>query len=124
MISKYSKFDIGKIKIEANYSEESKPCKTIRFTLDDKVAEVDKHDLYALLMLYADDEEMIDAVKVTEKKVKMIRKMVKLTAKEDIKAGSDVNFTIEYPVDEWIYNKLEMDKIETFTKEEAEKKLA
>jgi hypothetical protein len=123
MIKQYQKFELDNLKIEANFADDVKPCKVIRFTIEDKVAIISKHDLYALLMLYADDEEMSEAVKMTEKKVKMIRKAVKVTAKKDIKEGEDVVFVIEYPVDEWIYNKLEMDKIETVTREEAEKKL-
>jgi hypothetical protein len=74
-------------------------------------------------MLYADDEEMSEMVTVREKKVKMIRKAVKVTAKKNIKKGSDCVFIVEYPVDEWIYNKLEMDNIETVSQEQALEKL-
>ena len=85
MISKYSKYELGNLKIEANYDGSSTPCKTIKFTIDDKVAIIDSHDLYALLMLYADDEQMGEMVKSTNKQVKMIRKAVKVTTHKDLK---------------------------------------
>jgi len=124
MIKDYAKFTFKNLTCEANYDETSTPCKTILFTIDGHTAVVNKSDLYALLMLYADDEEMADMVTVREKKVKMIRKAVKVTAKEDIAKGADVIFTIEYPVDEWIYEKQQMDEIEMLSQEEAIKKLS
>jgi hypothetical protein len=123
MIKQYQKFEMDKLKIEANFSEEVKPCKVIKFTIDGKEAYVNKHDLYALLMLWADDEEMLEAVKITEKKVKMLRKAVKVTTKKDVKAGEDVVFVIEYPVDEDIYNKWEENNKEFLTQEDALAKL-
>ena len=119
MISKYSKYELGNLKIEANYDGESTPCKTIKFTVDDKVAVIDSHDLYALLMLYADEEQMSDMVKVTEKQVVMMRKAVKVVAQKDIKQGEEVAFIIEVPTDKEVYEKwLEKNK-ELLTLEEA-----
>ncbi len=99
MIYKYSKFVLNNLKIEANYDGASTPCKTIKFTIDDKEAIIDSHDLYGLLMLYADEEQMDKMVKTTVKQVRMIRKAVKVTANKDLKKGEDVVFIIEYPVD-------------------------
>jgi hypothetical protein len=119
MISKYSKYQFGNLKIEANFDVASTPCKKIKFTVDDKVAVIDSHDLYALLMLYADEEQMSDMVKVTEKQVVMMRKAVKVVASKDIKKGEEVAFIIEVPTDKEVYEKwLEKNK-ELLTLEEA-----
>jgi hypothetical protein len=123
MIKHYQKFEYGNIKIEANYDGESTPCKTIKFTIDGKEAVIDSHDLYGLLMLYADDEQMQEAVKVTEKQVKMIRKAVKVMANKDIKKGEDVVFIIEYPTDADIADKW-YEKNKGVAQEEAEKMLS
>jgi hypothetical protein len=109
MIKQFSEFKFGKLTIQANYNKDVIPCKKIKLIVDDKFEEINKHDLYALLMLYADDAEMDEAVKISEKKVKMIRKAVKVTANKDLKKGEDVTFIIEIPVDADIYDKLELD---------------
>ena len=105
MISQYQKFEFNNLKVEANFGEDVKPCKVIRFNINGQEAFVNKSDLYALLMLYADDQEMSGAVKITEKKVKMMRKAVKVMAKKDIKKGEDVVFIVDVPVDADIANK-------------------
>lgn len=124
MINYYQKFEIDNLKIEANYSPDVKPCKKIRFTIGKEKAEIDKHDLYALLMLYANEEEQVEATKVDYKNVVMIRKMVKVKTKEAIPAGGEVVFPIEYPVEESIYDKwLEENKQFMLPEGEAKDKL-
>jgi hypothetical protein len=119
MISKYSKYSFDNLTIEANFDAESTPCKRFKVTVDGRTAFLDNHDLYALLMLYADEEQMSDMVKVTEKKVVMMRKAVKVVAQKDIKKGEEVAFIIEVPTDKEVYEKwLEKNK-ELLTLEEA-----
>jgi hypothetical protein len=119
MISKYQKFEYKGLTVEANYDGESTPCKKFRVKIGDKEATIDSHDLYALLMLYADEEQMSDMVKVTEKQIVMMRKAVKVVASKDIKQGEDVTFIIEVPTDKEVYEKwLEKNK-ELLTLEEA-----
>ena len=123
MISQYQKFEFNNLKVEANFGEDVKPCKVIRFNINGQEAFVNKSDLYALLMLYADDQEMSGAVKITEKKVKMMRKAVKVMAKKDIKKGEDVVFIVDVPVDADIANKWYKNNKEFITMEEAKKML-
>lgn len=124
MISKYSKFEWDGIKVEANYSPEVLNCKKIRFTIGDKSAEVDRSDLYNLLVLFADDEEMDKCLNVKSQKMVMIRKMVKVQTKEAIEAGGEIVFPIEYPVSEEEYEKYMKDNEDKMMKEdEAKKKL-
>ena len=122
MISKYSKFEWDGIKIEANYIPEVLNCKKIKFTIGDKSAEVDKSDLYNLLVLFADDEEMDKCLNVKSQKMVMIRKMVKVQTKEAIEAGGEIVFPIEYPVSEEEYEKYMTENKDNLMKEEEAKK--
>jgi len=119
MIKQFSEYKFGKLIVQVNYNKEVIPCKKVKIIIDDKFEEISSHDLYALLMLYADEEQMSDMVKVTEKKVVMMRKAVKVVASKDIKQGEDVTFIIEVPTDKEVYEKwLEKNK-ELLTLEEA-----
>jgi hypothetical protein len=119
MIKQFSEYKFGKLIVQVNYNKEVIPCKKVKIIIDDKVAVIDSHDLYALLMLYADEEQMSDMVKVTEKQVVMMRKAVKVVASKDIKKGEEVAFIIEVPTDKEVYEKwLEKNK-ELLTLEEA-----
>lgn len=122
MISKYSKFEWDGIKIEANYNKDVVPCKKIKFTIGNKSAEVDRSDLYNLLVLFADDEEMDKCLNVKSQKMVMIRKMVKVQTKEAIPAGGEVVFPIEYPVSEEEYEKYMKENEDKLMKEEEAKK--
>lgn len=110
MISQYQKFELNtnshKLKIEANYNDDVKPCKKIKITLGEEggimtlSAEIDKHDLYALLMLYADEKEMEQAITINPRKMMTIKKMMKIKTLVDRKAGEEIVFPIEYEVTE------------------------
>jgi hypothetical protein len=124
MIKKYSKFDYNGLEIEANYSDEVIPCKKIKFTIGDKSAEIDRSDLYNLLVLFADDEEMDKCLNIKSRKVVMIKKMVKVQTKEAIPAGGDIVFPIEYPIAEEDYEQyMEDNKDKLMKSEEAKKEL-
>jgi len=122
MIAKYAKFNWDGIMIEANYSPEVLNCKKIKFTISGKSAEVNRSDLYNLLVLFADDEEMDKCLNVKSKKMVMIRKMVKVQTKEAIPAGGEVVFPIEYPVDEESYEEYMKENEGKMLKEEEAKK--
>ncbi len=122
MISKYSKFEYDGIKIEANYSPEVLNCKKIKFTIGNEVAEVDRSDLYNLLVLFADDEEMDKCLNIKSRKMVIIRKMVKVQTKEAIEAGGEIVFPIEYPISEEDYEQYMKDNEDKMLKEEEAKK--
>jgi len=122
MISKYAQFEWDGIKIEANYSPEVLNCKKIKVTIGNEVAEIDKSDLYNLLVLFADDEEMDKCLNVKSKKMVMIKKMVKVQTKEAIPAGGEVVFPIEYPVSEEEYEEYIKENEGKMLKEEEAKK--
>lgn len=122
MISKYSKFEYDGIKIEANYSPEVLNCKKIKFTIGNEVAEIDRSDLYNLLILFADDEEMDKCLNIKSRKMIMIRKMVKVQTKEAIEAGGEVIFPIEYPISEEDYEQYIKDNEDKMMNEEEAKK--
>jgi len=104
MISKYSKFQEGKLKIEANYNPKVVPCKLIRFTIGKESVEVDRSHLYNLLVLFADDEEMDKCLNIKSKKMIMVRKMVKVFTKDGVKAGGELVFPINIPIDAEFYD--------------------
>jgi len=122
MITKYSKFDYEGLKVEANYSPEVLGCKKIKFTIEGKSAEIDKSDLYNLLVLFADDEEMDKCLDTRGRDVVMIKKMVKVKTKEAIPAGGEIVFPIEYPLSEEEYEQYLKDNKDNFLKEEDAKK--
>jgi hypothetical protein len=124
MIQKYFKFDNKKLKIEANYKPDTVPCKKIKFSIDDKSAEIDRSDLYNLLVLFADDEEMDKCLDIKNKKMIMIKKAVKVQTKEAIPAGGEIKFFMEYPVDGDYYEEwLKENKDNLVKEEEAKNKL-
>lgn len=120
MIQKYSKFKFNGIKAEVNYNKDVTPCKQIKFTIGKESAEMERKDLYALMQLYANDEEM--EATLTVKEMKPVTKMMQVTTKEAIPAGGTLKFymTQELPVEqaeEW--EKLNKDKM--ITQEKAKK---
>jgi len=122
MISKYSKFKFKGLKAEANYSPEVLGCKKIKFTIGKESAEIDKSDLYNMLVLYANDEEMDKCLDTRSRNVIMVKKMVKVKTKEAIKAGGEVVFPIEYPLSEEEYDKYIKENEGKMLKEEDAKK--
>jgi len=124
MISKYFKFEVEGLKIEANYKPEVVPCKKIKMTINCQEAEIGRSDLYNLLVLFADDEEMDKCLSVKSKKMVMIKKMVKVQTKEAIPAGGEIVFPIEYPIDEEYYEEYRKDNEgKILTEIEAKKQL-
>ena len=96
MISEKAKFEFNGVKIEANYTEKSKPCKTMRITIGKEVGYISREDLFALMVLFADDKQIADCVRI--KPFKIIKKMIKVKAKQDFKKGDDIIFPINYEV--------------------------
>jgi len=94
--NEYSKFEWDGLRCEANYSKESKPCKTFKITIGDKSAEISNIDLFSLLVLYANEEQLDKCI--VSKPFKVISKMIKVKAKKDFKKGDDIVFPISYEV--------------------------
>jgi len=125
MISKYSKFEYGGLKIEANYSPAVLNCKKIKFTIGKETAEINKSDLYNLLVLFANNEEMDKCLDIKSRNVVMIKKMVKVKTKEAIPANGEVVFPIEYPIGEEEYERyLKENKGKMLKQDDAKKKLS
>jgi len=122
MIKEYQKFEHNGVKFEANWKEKVKPCKSIKITVKGKSAEIDKNDLYALLMLYADDKQM--EASLAQKPFKKITRMLQAKLKEDKKKGDVIVFPLTYEVPEEVYIQWEKEnKDKMLSKEEAKDKL-
>lgn len=96
MIQDKATFNFNGVKIDANYSVKSKPCKTMRITIGEEVGYISREDLFALMVLFADEKQIADCVKA--KPFKTIKKMIKVKAKQDFKKGDDIIFPINYEV--------------------------
>ncbi|MFA7662764.1 MAG: hypothetical protein WCX88_02500 [Patescibacteria group bacterium] len=124
MTQRYNKFEYNGVKIEANYKPNVVPCKKVKITIDGKSAEIDRSDLYNLLVLFADDEEMDKCLNVKGREMVMIKKAVMVQTREAIPAGGEIKFFIEYPLpadeyDEWLKNNKDL----MVKEEEAKSKL-
>lgn len=122
MIQQFSKFEWNGLKAEVNYSKEVKPCKKIKFTIGKESAEIDRHDLYALLQLYADDKEM--EATLTQKTMKPITKLMQVTTEKNLKKGE----ALVFPMTQWVTVEVaeeweRLNKEKMITQEEAKKKL-
>jgi hypothetical protein len=108
MISQYTCFDHGGIKIEANWNEAVSPGEVFRFTIDGKEALLDRAHLYQLLFLFGDDEQKEEMIPVKENRVKEITRLLKVKAKRDVKRGEiiAVPYTTFIPLG--IYEKLRL----------------
>lgn len=111
-----------RFKSRSNYSKEVKPCKKIKFTIGKESAEIDRHDLYALLQLYADDKEM--EATLTQKTMKPITKLMQVTTEKNLKKGE----ALVFPMTQWVTVEVaeeweRLNKEKMITQEEAKKKL-
>jgi len=124
MLSKYSKFEWKGVKIEANYKPSVVPCKKVKITIGGKEAELNRSDLYNLLVLFGDDEEIDKCLNVKSREMIMIKKAVLVQTKEAIPAGGEIKFFIEYPINKEDYDDwLKENKDKMVKEEEAKDKL-
>lgn len=106
MISDYTQLAVGKLKIEANWNASVTPCKVIKITLDGKEAIMERDDLYALMMLFGDEEQQSDLIPVKQQEVRAITRMLTVRANKDIKRGQAIKFAYEYFVPTRVYESL------------------
>lgn len=105
-MSEQTLFKFGKLKIEANWNEDVQPAKKFKITIGDKTEILDRQDLYSLMMLFGDEDQQCDLIPVVETKVVMVKRLLKIRAKKNIKRGELINTTYEYPMAETVYDKL------------------
>lgn len=96
MISEYAVFEHDGLKIEANWNESVKPCEVIRFTIDGKVAYMDRAHLYQTLFLFGDDKQQADLIPQQEYSVKTVNRLLKVKLKKDMKKGEILAVNYEY----------------------------
>ena len=96
MISEYASFSHNGLVIDVNFNEAVVPCKYIRFQLGGKEVVITREDLYAMMVLFADDKQMDDLIPVVETKVRAITRLLKVRAKKDMKKGEIMAFQYTY----------------------------
>lgn len=120
MIYNRQKFSWNGLIVEANYNKESTPCKKFRVSIGDQSAEISNIDLFSLLVLYSNPEQLDKCI--ATKPFKTITKMIKVKAKQDFKKGDDIVFPINYEVSAEVADQYyELEKNKEIAKEEAEK---
>ena len=112
MIHDYTAMNVGQLHIEVNWSASVTPCKVIRVTMTDerggdpRVAHIEREDLYAMLMLFGDEKQQEELIPVQHAEVRAITRMLRITAKKDIRKGETINFPYTYYVPSGIYERL------------------
>lgn len=112
MIHDYTEMHVGPLKVEVNWNEKVTPCKVIRVTMaderggDPRVAHIEREDLYAMLMLFGDEEQQEALIPVQQAEVRAITRMLRIRAKKAIKKGETINFPYTYYVPSGIYERL------------------
>ena len=92
--------------IEANWNASVTPGKAFKVTIDGKEAIMERDDLYALMMLFGDEEQQSQLIPVERTKVRRIRRLLTIKAKRDIREGDYIKVPYEYFVPEKTYESL------------------
>lgn len=100
---------MGNMEVDVNWNEHVTPCKKIRFKLDGKEQIIDREDLYAMMMLFGNDNQQTDLIPVIETKVRAITRLLKIRAKKDMRRGEIMAFPYTYFVPAAVYEKLLLD---------------
>ena len=108
MIKEYTKFEVGKMSVEVNWNKEVTPCKLIKFTFNGIEQIIEHNELYSLMMLFGNDKEQESLIPVTQTKMHVIERLLKVRAKKDMKEGDVLIFPFKYPVTAEIFNKLKV----------------
>ncbi|MBT9169542.1 MAG: hypothetical protein DDT19_02903 [Syntrophomonadaceae bacterium] len=106
MLSDYAQMGTDKIKIEANWNAAVTPGKAFKITVGKEEAILERDDLYALMMLFGDEEQQSDLIPVKQQEVRSIRRLITVRAQKDIKKGETIRFAYEYFVPGRVYESL------------------
>lgn len=106
MIFEHTKFNVGKLTAEVNWSKDVTPCKSVKFTMDDKEEEVELKDLYSLLMLFGDDYMQDKLIPVKRTEMVLIERLLHVKAKRDLKAGDLITVPYQYSINKEAYDLL------------------
>lgn len=116
--------------MDVNWNKEVTPCKKIRFTFNGVEEIVDHSELYSLMMLFGNDKEQEALIPVTQTKMHVIERLLKVRAKKDMKEGDVLIFPFKYPVTDDVFQRLtvmhptEVRKIEDLSPEDTVGKIA
>ena len=124
MLSDYCELQRGNLKIRANWNEAVTPAEKFEFTIDGKVAYLDRDDLYSLLMLFGNEEQQELLTPVAETRVKEITRLLKVKAKKDMKKGETLVFPYTYYIPIGTYEKLQIAKGASIQNNQSEARLS
>lgn len=96
MIKDHIEFQVGKMKVDVNWSKEVIPCKQIRFQFGDHVEIIDHDELYSLLMLFGNDHQQDKLIPVKKTEMVLIERMLHIKTKKTMKAGEILTVPYRY----------------------------
>lgn len=106
MISDKMKFQVGKLTVEVNWKKEVTPCKQIRVTLDGKEEIIEHADFYSMMILFGDDKQQEDLLESKTTLMRMVKRMLTVKAKTDMKAGESLSVPYVYTIPDAEYQRL------------------
>ncbi len=109
MIKDYTRFERNGLTVEVNYDEQSKPCKSIKFSIGSETAVIPNADLYAMMMIFGTPEQQEVLIPTMETKVRMVTSRLSIKAKKDIKKGQTIRVNHTYPVAADTYEKIKLE---------------
>jgi len=106
MIDSFFEYKKNGLTILANWNEAVTPCKMFKFIIGGKEVIMSRDDLYTLLFLFANEEQMTDLIPVKDTELTMIRRLIKVKAQKNIKKGQFITFPYNYAIPKGEYEKL------------------
>src|SRR3990167_11490268 len=109
MIESHEIINIEGMTVEANWNEAVQGCSHIKFIIDGKECIIPRAELYSLLFLFGDEEQQEQLIPVKSSEVSMMLRWVKRRAKKDIKKGEILQTMIDFPVEQRVREKFQID---------------
>lgn len=104
MIKDNLTFELGKLKVEVNWSPEVIPCQKIKITFDGKEEIVDRGDFYSMLMIFGDDKQQEDLIPVTRTEMIRVERLLHVKATKNIKRGEYITVPYRYSLSKEAYD--------------------
>ena len=104
MIKDNLTFEVGKLKVEVNWSPEVIPCQKIKFTFDGMEEIVDRGDLYSMFMIFGDDKQQEDLIPVTRTEMIRVERLLHVKATKNIERGEYITVPYRYSLSKEAYD--------------------
>ena len=120
MIKENLTFELGKLKVEVNWSPEVVPCQKIRITFDGHEEIVERGDFYSMLMLFGDDKQQEALIPITRTEMIRVERLLHVKATKNIKKGEYITVPYRYSLSKEAYDQAIRENPRSFRKLEDE----